>query len=328
MTTVTTTPPTTAAPSGATASTRLALVSLLTVGAGLVLWHAGDAPAATMRALTLAEPAPLVAGCLRLLGFTIAMWLVTVTGAAVLLRLAGAHRASRAVARLLPAVMRRLVHASMGLTMVGTVLAGPAGAAIARPATTQATARYVAGDTTNGQRWPLITRPAPATTTLATARPTSVPGVGTVSVPTGATASLPNDRRPPGGRASSTTVPAPAVPSRPRTVPPAVATGPLAVVASAPAGPAGPSVPAGPARPVGPSGHSTMGQWTVAPGDHFWSIADRVVTARHPDATEQEIARYWLALIDTNLSRLDDPSNPDLLRVGLVLDVPAPQHDA
>ena len=313
MTTVPTTVPTTATPSGATPSTRLALVSLLTVGAGLVLLYAGDAPAATMRALTLAEPAPLVAGCLRLLGITIAMWLVTVTGAAVLLRLAGAHRASRAVARLLPAVMRRLVHASMGLTMVGTVLAGPAGAAIARPATTQATARYVAGDTTNGQRWPLITRPAPATTTVATARPTSVPGVGIVSVPTGATASLPDDRRRPGGRASSTTVPAPPVPRRPRTVPPAVATGPLAVVASAPAGPAG---------------HSTMRQWTVAPGDHFWSIADRVVTARHPDATEQEIARYWLTLIDTNRGRLDDPSNPDLLRVGLVLDVPEPQHDA
>ena len=71
-----------------------------------------------------------------------------------------------------------------------------------------------------------------------------------------------------------------------------------------------------------------MRQWTVAPGDHFWSIADRVVTARHPDATEQEIARYWLALIDTNRGRLDDPSNPDLLRVGLVLDVPEPQHNA
>ena len=76
-----------------------------------------------------------------------------------------------------------------------------------------------------------------------------------------------------------------------------------------------------PAEPTEPS--RTRTHWTVEPGDHFWSIAERVVAARGNDPpTERETRRYWLELIEANRSKLPDPSNPDLLPVAIQLDVP------
>ena len=71
--------------------------------------------------------------------------------------------------------------------------------------------------------------------------------------------------------------------------------------------------------PPVPSGRT----WTVKGGDHFWSIAERTVSAAHPDPTERQVAEYWLRLIDANAERLADPRNPDMLRIGVVLDLPA-----
>lgn len=83
------------------------------------------------------------------------------------------------------------------------------------------------------------------------------------------------------------------------------------------------SAPPEPARPAPPSPPPPT--WRVAPGDHFWSIAERVLTAawaRPP--TDAEVAPYWQAVIAANHARLVDPHNPDLLHAGLVLDLPAP----
>jgi hypothetical protein len=64
-------------------------------------------------------------------------------------------------------------------------------------------------------------------------------------------------------------------------------------------------------------GEGAPTSWTVAPGDHLWSIAERVMTrvlARQP--THAETARYWVDLIDANRSRLVHPEVPDLIYAG------------
>jgi hypothetical protein len=59
---------------------------------------------------------------------------------------------------------------------------------------------------------------------------------------------------------------------------------------------------------------------TVAPGDHFWSIAQEMVGR---DAKELGVMHYWTDLIEANRERLVDPSNPDLLMVDQVLVLPS-----
>lgn len=56
--------------------------------------------------------------------------------------------------------------------------------------------------------------------------------------------------------------------------------------------------------------------WTVEPGDHLWSIAERTVRASDPDASRRQVDRYWRRLIDANLDRLVVPGNPDLILPG------------
>ena len=63
-------------------------------------------------------------------------------------------------------------------------------------------------------------------------------------------------------------------------------------------------------------------EWTVAPGESFWSIAEDVVAeslGRAPSVAE--IDGYWRALIDANRDRLASPS-PDLVRPGQVFVLP------
>ncbi len=63
--------------------------------------------------------------------------------------------------------------------------------------------------------------------------------------------------------------------------------------------------------------------WRVVEGEHFWSIANDVLTERLNRApSKRELTAYWRDLIRANESRLVDPSNPDLLLVGQVLDLP------
>lgn len=62
---------------------------------------------------------------------------------------------------------------------------------------------------------------------------------------------------------------------------------------------------------------------TVAAGEHFWSIAEAVLTRsgiENPD--DSSIARYWSTLIDANRDRLVQPDNPDLIMPGQQLIVP------
>ena len=63
--------------------------------------------------------------------------------------------------------------------------------------------------------------------------------------------------------------------------------------------------------------------WTVAPGDHLWSIAERSLASSLGRApSEAEVVPYWQALVARNRSVLADPDNPDLIYSGQVLTLP------
>jgi nucleoid-associated protein YgaU len=62
--------------------------------------------------------------------------------------------------------------------------------------------------------------------------------------------------------------------------------------------------------------------WTVALGDHLWSIAAEAVHDAGAPDDERAVLDYWTALIDANRDRLADPENPDLLFPGQVLVLP------
>ena len=99
---------------------------------------------------------------------------------------------------------------------------------------------------------------------------------------------------------------------------------PAPAAVAEPAPPPGPAPPATvPAPPVPPAPEEAT--WTVAEGDHFWSIAQRLLaTAWSRLPTDREIEPYWRSLVVANRSRLQDPGNADLLFAGQVLTVPRP----
>jgi nucleoid-associated protein YgaU len=61
----------------------------------------------------------------------------------------------------------------------------------------------------------------------------------------------------------------------------------------------------------------------VESGDSFWSIASDLLTEqRGRPANEQEFVPYWRALVAANQSMLVNPSDPNLLFVGQVVELP------
>ncbi|MGI8939110.1 MAG: hypothetical protein ACR2JF_13040 [Iamia sp.] len=66
-------------------------------------------------------------------------------------------------------------------------------------------------------------------------------------------------------------------------------------------------------------------EWTTAPGDHFWHIAEASLTdawGRAP--TDAEIDPYWSDLVELNRPLLSDQGNPDLIFPGQVFRLPEP----
>lgn len=84
-----------------------------------------------------------------------------------------------------------------------------------------------------------------------------------------------------------------------------------------------PPAPSSPPPSPPPAVRST----TVAPGDSFWSIAESAMQddpqREGTEPSTAEIARYWLRLVNANRTILVDPSNPDLIFRGQVVDLPA-----
>lgn len=66
-------------------------------------------------------------------------------------------------------------------------------------------------------------------------------------------------------------------------------------------------------------------QWEVAPGDHLWSVAARLLQESWGRAvTDDEVAPYWRTVVEANADRLVEPSNADLIFPGQILAVPTP----
>ena len=106
-------------------------------------------------------------------------------------------------------------------------------------------------------------------------------------------------------------------PVRP-TQPPPAAPGP-----AAPRSPGAEPEPVVPAPGPPPSPPSRPREVTVADGDSFWTVAERLTSARlGRPAGDGEVLEPWLALIEANRDRLTDPGDPDLLFPGQVLRLP------
>lgn len=77
--------------------------------------------------------------------------------------------------------------------------------------------------------------------------------------------------------------------------------------------------PATPTADVEPS----RATWTVQPGDHLWSIAERTLArAWERQPSDDETTAYWQRLIARNRPVLTDPGNPDLILPGQVFELP------
>lgn len=93
-----------------------------------------------------------------------------------------------------------------------------------------------------------------------------------------------------------------------------------ATMTAPPAG--GPDTTTAPA-PVAAAAPTAGGTWTVAAGDHLWSIAERTITTEGSAPTQDEISAYWLEVIAANHEALVDPGCPDLIFIGQVITLPA-----
>jgi len=70
---------------------------------------------------------------------------------------------------------------------------------------------------------------------------------------------------------------------------------------------------------------TSANQWTVKPGECFWSIAESVLTERWGRApTDAEIVPFWQRLIAANRIELAQRDNPDLIFPGQRFTVPSP----
>lgn len=103
--------------------------------------------------------------------------------------------------------------------------------------------------------------------------------------------------------------------------PPPSVVPPTSTVVPAPPDPAVPAVPP-PDRPD-PVRAGPVEVVIVAPGDSFWSVAERLLAGRlgRPPG-DAEVVEPWLALIEANRAGLVDPSDPDLLQPGQTLRLP------
>jgi nucleoid-associated protein YgaU len=73
----------------------------------------------------------------------------------------------------------------------------------------------------------------------------------------------------------------------------------------------------------GASPGAGAGNVTVAPGDHLWGIAERVLAQRlGRPPTDAEVAPYWSQLIEANRDRLAT-GDPDLIFAGQVFRLPS-----
>lgn len=123
------------------------------------------------------------------------------------------------------------------------------------------------------------------------------------------------------------TEPPPATTSPPRMVPVEEPPPPTSTPTTTPPRPPSPPAPRIDLPPSAARHPSQVGRMApthvVRAGQSFWSIAEDLVALRLGRApTEPEVIGPWLELIARNTHVLADPSDPDLLDVGVVLHLP------
>jgi hypothetical protein len=263
-----------------------------------------------------AEPAVLVVALVRQAAILAGWYVLAMTLAGGLARVARVRPAVRLADRCTVPGLRRLLDVSFGVTVLAAT-ASPAAWAeppprdesppptmVRLPDSSDAEERPPPPESTTTTVEPTTTSTAaatvPTTTTTTTAVvPTGPPATTGPSSPTSTTTTT---------STSATTAPVPT------TAPPTRPPPPSAPSAEQPSRPAAPAVPT-----------ASSEQWTVHRGDHFWSIAQRVLAqAWQRPAGDAETDPYWRALVDANRHRLADPDNADLLFAGQVLTLPPP----
>jgi hypothetical protein len=275
------------------AGALLAGWTILLVMAVVVLGAAGGAlapppwhdPGAMGSWLEQRQPAEAAFAVLRLVALALAWYLLAVTAVSAAARTLRMPALVAAVDRVTVPAVRRLVSGAVGLSMAASALTGVAGAA---------------GAADNGAAPPVeLMRRLPD----AGAEATPGPPVTMRRLPDAAAPMAP----PP--QAAPADAPPGAAPARP-------------APADAPPGPT--PAPAPTPAPMAPRPPGTASAtWTVAPGDCFWSVAERLVAqAGGRPPSDGEIAPYWRTLVTRNRAVLRDPGNPDLLYPGQVLAVP------
>lgn len=324
--------------------------ALLAAGGGrLVGPDLGD-PGSWPTWLLTRPPDVAVMALVRWAGLVVGGYLLAVTFVGGLARTAGSPRLVRATDRVTPRSVRRFLDRLTGMAAVGAVVVGSVagvtastGVAAADPAGGPPTTRQGPPITLRGQAGP---RPGPLPTTTTTIAPPA-PGRTTEervapppvlrdalghditdALPPATKPAPPGPPGPPGLPGPGAIVPPDARPST--AAPPAPYgtpwnPGSAATPADPRDGQVGtpPSVPADGATPPTPSASVDGETWHVERGDHFWSIAERVLADRWGRSpTSAEVDGYWRALVAANRTRLADPDNPDLLFTGQVISLP------
>ncbi|HEX2038150.1 MAG TPA: hypothetical protein VHF47_00295 [Acidimicrobiales bacterium] len=284
----------------------------------LTLLHGADAPAGG--SLSPSEPAALLFTPARWVALATGWYLVATTLVGVLARLGRLRSLVRLADRITVPAVRRLLDASLGLSVLVASVAvtspasadrGPVGEE-APPPTMLRLPDDPADRPPPPSDPPTSVDPGPEPD-LPAAEPTTSWSAPAVEVPASTTSP------------TNTTTPAPSTTTTTTGPPtPTTTTSAAGAIVTSPAHGPSPGLraePDGP-PPAPPPGGDT---WTVERGDHFWSIAERVLTdAWQRPPTDAETDPYWRVLVEANRDRLADRDNPDLLFAGQVLAVPAP----
>jgi len=278
------------------------------------------------------QPAEAAVAVVRLLALGTAWYLLAVTVGGAAARLAGVRSLVRASDAVTVPVVRRLLTGALGVSLAAAVFTGGGGTAVADERT-GAPAATTTVETMRRLPYPDGGEPAPPV--ASEEAPVQRPAAGgppptmrrlPAAAPSGDT---------PASSTPSSTAPSATAPSATAPLATAATTGDTpttvtAAPASSPSSAGAPPLPVlrrkDPSPTTAPAGAATsVGRtWMVQPGDHFWSVAERVLTqAWNRGPTDAEIDPYWRAMVDANRAVLRDADNPDLLFPDQVITIPA-----
>ena len=256
-----------------------AIAALQWLGAGPLAVPPVTEPTAWWAWATTNDPLVVAMALVRVLGLGLAWYLTGVTSISVVARLLRAARLLRLADALAVGPVRVLAQQAVGVGLAAGVVAAAFPGEVAAPTgSPDGPAAVVVAEAAED-----ATAPTPPVSRARVPVPVPAPGpppprdVATTATQGGSTP-------------ASEAVPA---------TPPADPVDPARADAGAPPAAAGPR------------------ERVVAPGDHFWGIAEEEVAAHlGRPGTEREVRHHWRRLVEANADRLVARGNPDLLLPG------------